>query len=139
MKIGIVVAKFNSEITERLCDGAYSALKEYKLATADIIKFEVPGAFEIPLAAKILFTKNKVAGVIALGAVIQGDTKHFDYVCSAAERGCTQVALELEKPIGFGVLTTNTFEQAWDRCALDSTNKGYETAHAVMDMVKKVL
>ncbi len=139
MKIGVVVAKFNPEITERLADGAIRALTEAGLSSTDIITWAVPGAFEIPLAAKVLFSQHKVDGVVALGAVIQGDTKHFDYVCEAAERGCSQVALEFMKPVGFGVLTTGTFEQAWERVVLDNTNKGYEAAGVVIEMVKKLL
>lgn len=139
MKIGLVISKFNEEVTSRLADGAVRALKEAGLSPAQIVTFEVPGAFEIPLASKMLIKNHHVAGVVAVGAVIRGDTKHFDYVCEAAQQGCLQVSLDLEKPVGFGVLTTDTFEQAWERCRLDTTNKGYETAKAVLEMTSKLL
>lgn len=139
MKIGVVVAMFNREVTERLEDGAKKFLNEKGLSSKDVLTWQVPGAFEIPLACKILFNQHKVDAVVALGAVIKGDTKHFDYVCNAVERGCSQVILEFEKPIGFGVLTTDTFEQAWVRCSLDNTNKGREAAEAAYLMLQKVL
>src|SRR3954451_554269 len=104
-KLGIVTARFNSEITERLESGAYERLIELGVNAEQIIRVRVPGAIEIPLAALRLIERECDA-VIALGAVIQGDTKHFDYVCQAVERGCTQVMLQTKKPVIFGVLTT---------------------------------
>src|SRR4051812_9437723 len=111
MKIGVVTAKFNSEVTTLLEKGALGVLKA---AGVDIIAVHVPGAFEIPLAAKALFEKQKVDGVVTLGAVIRGETSHYDYVCSAVERGCSQLALDYLKPIGFGILTTENEKQAMD-------------------------
>lgn len=139
MKIGVVVAEFNEEVTSRLFDGVKSALLSSGLIEKDIVVFRVPGAFEVPLAAKFLFSKRGVDAVVAVGAVIRGDTSHFDYVCQAAERGCLQVGLEFLKPVGFGILTTDNFDQAWQRSSLDSTNKGYETAKAVILMLKNML
>ncbi|MBK9293072.1 MAG: 6,7-dimethyl-8-ribityllumazine synthase [Oligoflexia bacterium] len=139
MKIGLVVAMFNREVTERLEDGAKKFFEEKGFKQSDLILWQVPGAYEIPLASKILFSQHKVDAVVALGAVIKGETKHFDYVCNAVERGCSQVSLEFEKPVGFGVLTTDTFEQAWARSCLDNTNKGREAAEAAYMMLQKVL
>ncbi len=139
MKIGIVVSEFNGEITESLYEGARAALKENKIEDGQIETMRVPGAFEIPLAAKFLISKKGVQGVVALGAVIRGETSHYDYVCQAAERGCTTVSLECLKPVGFGVLTTENDEQAWARAKRDKTNKGYETSLAVLKMIKNML
>lgn len=135
MRIGVVTAKFNSEITLELEKGALAALKKAGLNDNEIRVVRVPGAVEIPLAAKALLDKG-YDGVVTLGAVIRGDTAHFDYVCQSVERGVTHLMLEYGKPVGFGVLTTENEEQAWDRTTGSHGNKGGEAAETVLEMLK---
>ncbi len=132
--IGVVTSIFNSEVTFKLEEGAINALTSLGLTHHELVTIRVPGAFEIPLAVKKLFEVCQVDGVVALGAVIRGDTTHYDYVCSAVERGCSQLALEFGKPVGFGVLTTENEEQALARAGGSHGNKGAETASSVLDM-----
>jgi 6,7-dimethyl-8-ribityllumazine synthase len=134
LKIGVVTSIFNSEVTFKLEDGAMKALVSLGLTHKDIVSVRVPGAFEIPLAVKKLFEDVKVDGVVALGAVIRGETTHYDYVCAAVERGCSTLALEFGKPVGFGVLTTENEEQALARVGGSHGHKGAETASCVIDM-----
>lgn len=133
-KIGIVTARFNSEITERLETGAYERLIELGLKAEQIVRVRVPGAVEIPLAALRLLERECDA-VIALGAVIQGDTKHFDYVCQAVERGCTEVMLQTKKPVIFGVLTTDNEKQAEERVGGSHGHKGRDAADCAVEMI----
>ena len=133
-KIGIVTARFNSEITEALETGAFERLVELGVKAERIIRVRVPGAVEIPLAADLLLDRE-CDGIIALGAVIQGDTKHFDYVCNSVERGCTQVMLEHKKPVVFGVLTTNDESQAKERIGGSHGHKGRDAADVVVEML----
>ena len=133
-RIGVVTALFNDEVTLRLEDGAIQALRESGMPDNHIISIRVPGAFEIPLAVQALFEKKNVDGVVALGAVIRGETTHYDYVCQAAERGCSEVSLEFKKPVGFGVLTTENDDQAMARAGGAHGNKGADTAKAVLEM-----
>ncbi len=135
MLIGIVTAKFNHEITFKLEQGAFETLKKTGLKEEQIRKVRVPGAVEIPLAAKALLDQG-CDGVVALGAVIRGDTAHFDYVCQSVERGITQLMLEYGKPIGFGILTTENEEQAWERTTGSHGNKGAEAALTVLEMLE---
>lgn len=135
LKIGVVTARFNSEVTEKLEEGALKALKEMGIADEALISARVPGAFELPLAAKALLDRG-CHGVVALGAVIRGETSHYDYVCSAVERGCTELQLRTGKPVGFGVLTTDNDEQALDRAGGRHGNKGAEAAQVVVEMVR---
>jgi 6,7-dimethyl-8-ribityllumazine synthase len=132
LKFAVVVARFNSGITEKLLEGAQDALNR---AGADgIAVFYVPGAFELPLAARKL--AEAYDGVIALGAVIRGETPHFDYVCDAAARGLLQVSLETGTPVSFGVLTTDTVEQAEARAGGLHGNKGYDAAMTAIEMAR---
>lgn len=133
-KIGVVTARFNHEITERLESGAYERLLELGLTTEQVLRVRVPGAVEIPLAAQRLLDGGCDA-VIALGAVIQGDTKHFDYVCQSVERGCTQVMLESKKPVIFGVLTTDNEQQAEERVGGRHGHKGRDAADVAVEMI----
>jgi 6,7-dimethyl-8-ribityllumazine synthase len=133
-KIGVVTALFNEEVTLKLESGALGALKAAGLGPQNIISVRVPGAFEIPLAVQALFKNQKVHGVVALGAVIRGETTHYDYVCGAVERGCSTLALKYKKPVGFGVLTTENDEQALARAGGKHGNKGAETAQVVLAM-----
>jgi 6,7-dimethyl-8-ribityllumazine synthase len=134
MLIGIVTARFNSEITLELERGAITALKKAGLSDRQIWSIRVPGAVEIPLAAKALF-KQGCDAVVTLGAVIRGETAHFDYVCQSVERGVTQLILELGKPIGFGVLTTENEDQAYARTIGHHGNKGAEVATSTLEML----
>lgn len=127
----MVTSRFNSEVTEKLLEGALEVLEE-----ADVLidSVKVPGAVEIPLICKVLL-ENGCDGVVALGAVIRGETSHYDYVCSSVERGITQLMLEIGKPIAFGVLTTENEEQAQDRVGGRHGHKGQEAAEVVLEMV----
>jgi len=127
----VVTARFNSEVTDKLEEGALSYLEN---CDVEVLAVKVPGAVEIPLACKTLFDVG-CSGVVALGAVIRGETSHYDYVCSSVERGVTALMLEYSKPIGFGVLTTENDEQALDRAGGKHGNKGAEAAQVVMEMM----
>jgi 6,7-dimethyl-8-ribityllumazine synthase len=135
LKIGVVTARFNAEVTEKLEEGALRALREMNCPEGNILAVRVPGAFEIPLAAKALLESGCDAA-IALGAVIRGETSHYDYVCSAVERGCTELQLRSGKPVAFGVLTTDNDEQALDRAGGRHGNKGAEAAQVAVEMVR---
>ena len=128
----IVVARFNSEITSRLLDGARQALAEAKAATIEV--HHVPGSFELPLAAKLLAVTHRFHAIVALGAVVRGDTPHFDYVAGECARGLQNVALETGVPIAFGVLTTDNQQQALDRAGGKVGNKGYDAAMTAVEM-----
>jgi 6,7-dimethyl-8-ribityllumazine synthase len=136
MKIGIVVAEFNRDVTSKLEEGALAFLKEKGVKSKEIELIHVPGAFEIPLIAKALLKIKKVDAVIALGAVIRGDTTHYDYVCQAVERGCTMLQLEFVKPVVFGVLTTENEEQAFDRVGGSHGHKGRDAAETALRMIE---
>ena len=133
LKFAIVVARFNSAITSKLLEGAREALTNSDAAGIEV--FEVPGAFELPLAAKRL-AHSGYSGIIALGAVVRGDTPHFDYVAGEAARGLQQVALECNIPVSFGVLTTDTMEQAAARAGGKHGNKGYDAAMTAIEMAR---
>jgi len=134
-KIGIVVSRFNDFITQRLRDGAVDCLVRHGVQDQDIEVVKVPGAFEIPMAAKKMVARKKYDAVICLGAVIRGGTPHFEYVSGEASKGIGTLALESPIPILFGVLTTNNLEQAIERAGSKSGNKGWETALAAIEMV----
>ncbi len=134
-KIGIVVSRFNSFISERLLDGAMDALVRHNADPEQIDVIRVPGAFEIPLAAKKLAGSGRYNGVICLGAVIRGATPHFDYVCAEVSKGVASVSLDSELPIAFGVITTDTIEQAVERAGSKAGNKGAEAAMVVIEML----
>lgn len=134
-KIGVVTAKFNSEITLKLEEGALTALKKAGLKDKQIITVRVPGAVEIPLACQALLEQG-CDGVVALGAVIRGETSHYDYVCMSVERGVSQLQLQYKKPIGFGVLTTENEEQAFERVGGRHGHKGSEAAEVTLEMIE---
>ena len=133
-KMGIVVSRFNDFITSRLLEGALDALARTGVADEDISVVRVPGAFEIPLAAKWLSASGKFNAVICLGAVIRGETPHFDYIAGEAAKGISQLSMEFSMPVVFGLLTTNTIEQAIERAGGKSGNKGFEAAMAAVEM-----
>lgn len=134
-KIAIVVAEWNAKITGALYQGAYDTLIKQGVAAANISSFPVPGSFELPGAAEIILQKKAdVDAVICLGCVIQGDTKHFDFICEAVANGITNVGIKYSKPVIFGVLTTNDEQQAIDRAGGKHGNKGDEAAITALKM-----
>jgi 6,7-dimethyl-8-ribityllumazine synthase len=142
LRIAIVVSRFNSAITERLLGGAKRALERAGVPSERMFVETVPGAFELPLAAKLAAASNRFDAVIALGAVIRGETDHYVYVCEAATHGLLRASLDTGIPVAFGVLTTDTEAQALARAgdALDGehANKGADCAHAAIEMVHKL-
>ena len=135
LKFALVVSRFNSFITERLLEGALDSLRRKGVREEDLIVVRVPGAWEIPLAAKRLALSKAHDAVICLGAVIRGSTPHFDYVAAEVSKGIAQVTLETGVPITFGILTTDTLEQAIERAGSKAGNKGYAAAEAAIEMV----
>ena len=134
LKFGIVVGRFNEFIGGKLLEGAFDALKRHGAREEDIDVSYVPGAFEIPLIAKKMAKNDKYDAVICLGAVIKGSTSHYDYVCAEVSKGIASVSLDTEKPVLFGVLTTNNIEQAIERAGTKAGNKGYECAVSAIEM-----
>ncbi len=131
----VLAARFNDRIVEDLVRGALDALKRHGVADSAVDLVRVPGAFELPLAAKRVARTRQYDGLIALGVVIRGATPHFEYVCAECAAGLRQVGLELEIPIGFGVLTCDTVDQAVERSGVKHGNKGADAALAAMEMV----
>ncbi|MBD3671690.1 MAG: 6,7-dimethyl-8-ribityllumazine synthase [Gammaproteobacteria bacterium] len=134
-KFGIVVARFNSFIVDGLEGGALDALKRHGVKASDIEIVRVPGAFEVPLAAQAMAAGKKYDAIIALGAVIRGSTPHFDYVAGECTKGLAQVTMAHSIPVGFGVLTVDSIEQAIERAGTKAGNKGAEAAMTVIEMV----
>lgn len=135
MKFGIVWAEWNYEITNGLMQGAYKTLIKHGAKPENITTKTVPGAFELPLGAQYLSESGNIDAVICIGCVIQGDTKHFDFICDAVAKGITNLNLKYNKPFIFGVLTTNTMEQAKDRTGGKHGNKGDEAAVTAIKML----
>jgi 6,7-dimethyl-8-ribityllumazine synthase len=134
LRFAIVVARFNSFITERLLGGALDALARTGCAESDIEIVKVPGSWEMPVVARELANSKTHDAIICLGAVIRGDTPHFDYVAGEAAKGLGQVAVQTGVPVAFGVLTCNTLEQAIDRAGAKSGNKGFDAAMTAVEM-----
>jgi len=134
-KVSIVASRFNDFITARLIEGAMDALKRHGVEEKDVTIYRVPGAFEIPPVAKRIAQTKKTDGVIGLGAVIRGSTPHFDYVASEVSKGIALVSLEAPCPVIFGVLTTDTIEQAIERAGTKSGNKGFDAGMALLEMM----
>jgi len=134
LKIGIVAARFNDFITSRLVDGALDGLQRHGVAEADIEIVRVPGAYEIPLAARMLAQSRKFQAIICLGAVIRGATPHFEYVSAEVSKGVASVSMDSGLPVIFGVLTTDTIEQAIERAGAKSGNKGWDAALSAIEM-----
>lgn len=134
IKIGIVVGRFNEFIVSKLLGGALDGLKRHGVEDENIEVSWVPGAFEIPLVAKKMAQSKKYDAIICLGAVIKGSTPHFDYVCAEASKGISSVSLSEELPVIFGVLTTDTIEQAIERAGTKAGNKGYDAAVTAIEM-----
>lgn len=136
MKIGIVVAEWNPQITNALCKGAYDTLIANHVDEKDITVVHVPGSFELPTGAStLLYSATDYDAVICLGCVIQGETRHFDFICGAVSNGLTNLSLQDGRPVIFGVLTTNDMQQAIDRSGGKHGNKGVEAAVTAIKMV----
>lgn len=134
LKFGIIVARFNSFITERLLEGSIDCIKRHGGDEDGIEIIRVPGAFEIPLAAQKMAKAKKYDAIICLGAVIRGATTHYDYVCNEAVKGISHVSLNQEIPVMFGILTTDTIEQAVERAGTKAGNKGFDSALGAIEM-----
>ena len=132
---GIIVSEWNEDVTEALYSGAYQTLIENGAKKENIIRKNVPGSFELTLAAQWLAQEESIDAVICLGCVIQGETKHFDFICDAVAHGITNVGLKYNKPVIFGVLTPNTQQQAMDRAGGKHGNKGDEAAITAVKML----
>lgn len=136
MRIGIVVSRFNDFVTERLLTGAQETLRDAGVTDEDVVLLRVPGAFEIPIAAQRLAETSRIDAVVCLGCLIRGATPHFEYIASACAHGITAAAAATGVPMTFGVLTTNSVEEALERAAPGEANKGREAALAAIEMVR---
>lgn len=134
-RFGVIASRFNAFIVEHLVSGALDALKQHGIGDDAIDVVRVPGAYELPLIAKIMAKRGRYDAVIALGCVIRGATAHFELVAGECARGLSQVALEFDLPVTFGVLTTDTIEQATERAGAKSGNKGADAARTALEMV----
>ena len=137
-RFGILVGRFNSLITERLLQAAVATLSRHGVEESDVETIWVPGAFELPLAAKRLAASGRYQGIVALGCVVRGATPHFEYVAGECAAGLSRVSLEYDIPLGFGVLTVDTVEQAIERAGTKAGNKGEEAALAALEMVNVI-
>jgi 6,7-dimethyl-8-ribityllumazine synthase len=138
LRFAVVVSRFNGFVTERLLNGALDALTRSGAKTRDIEVVRVPGAIEIPLIAQHLAESGRCDAVVCLGAVIRGETPHFEFVCAEAARGVAQAALRSGVPMSFGILTVENLEQAVDRAGLKSGNKGFEAATSAIEMANLI-
>jgi 6,7-dimethyl-8-ribityllumazine synthase len=135
LKIGIVVSRYNHFITEKLLEGALDGFQSHGGEDKNMTIVRVPGAFEIPLIAEKMAASRRFDALVCLGAVIRGDTPHFDYVCDAVTRGIGDAVRTHKIPIGFGLLTTNDVQQAMERAGAKDANKGYEALLTVVEMI----
>jgi 6,7-dimethyl-8-ribityllumazine synthase len=136
LKIAIVAARFNDFIVDRLISGAVDYLVRHGASEDDLTLIRLPGAFELPIAAQKLARSGKYAGVVVLGAVIRGGTPHFDYVCSECAKGIAHASMESGVPMGFGLLTCDSLDQAIERAGAKAGNKGVEAASALLETVR---
>ncbi len=134
-RVGIVAARFNQRLVDKLLEATIETLGQHGIASEDITVVRVPGAFEIPLVAQRLATAGGVEAIVALGAIVRGDTPHFDFVAHGCANGVLRVSLDRDLPVIFGVLTTDTMEQALERVGGRAGNKGAEAAHAALEMI----
>ena len=135
LKLGIIVSRFNGVITERLLEGALDFLRRSGAAEQDLLVVRVPGSFEIPLAAQRLAETQEVDAIVCLGALIRGETPHFDYIARQVTRGIGEVGLKFNLPVSYGVITADTLEQAVNRAGAKHGNKGVEAAQSALEMV----
>jgi 6,7-dimethyl-8-ribityllumazine synthase len=133
-RFAVVASRFNEAITTKLLDGALDALKRHGVAADEIDVAWVPGAFELPLAVRRLLATERYDAVVAVGAVVRGETPHFDYVAAEASRGLAQAGIDFDRPVGFGLLTCDTMLQAEERAGGASGNKGWDAAMAALEM-----
>ncbi|HXC50351.1 MAG TPA: 6,7-dimethyl-8-ribityllumazine synthase [Candidatus Limnocylindrales bacterium] len=138
IRIAIVVSRFNRSVTDNLLEGARAAAAKLGVSCDEADVFAVPGAFELPLVAREAAMRERYAGVVCLGAVIRGETPHFDYVCSEAAAGIARVSMETGKPVAFGVLTTDDVGQALERAGGAVGNKGYEAVVTVVETLEAI-
>ena len=138
LKIGIVVSRFNQFISERLLEGALDALHKLGTEEKDISIYRVPGSFEIPIIVKKLAGAKKVDGIICLGALIRGDTPHFDFLSAEITKGLAQVSMEEGMPVSFGILTVDTIDQGIERAGAKSGNKGWDAAFSVVETLNLI-
>lgn len=138
LKIGIIVSRFNQFVTEKLLDGALDGFRSHGGAEENLTIVRVPGAFEIPLAVERMAGSGRYDALVCLGAVIRGDTPHFEYVCEAVTRGIGDAVRRYKIPIGFGVLTTDNVQQAMERAGSKDANKGYEALLTAVEMIRLI-
>lgn len=138
LKIGIVVSRFNQFISDRLLEGALDALYKLGAEDEDLSIYKVPGSFEVPLLAKKLARAGKVEGIICLGALIRGDTPHFDFLSAQVTKGLAQISMEEEIPLSFGILTVENIEQGIERAGTKAGNKGYDAAFSLVESINLV-
>ncbi|UCC43752.1 MAG: 6,7-dimethyl-8-ribityllumazine synthase [Candidatus Zixiibacteriota bacterium] len=135
LKIGVVVSRFNSLLTAKLLEGALDCLVRHGAVQEDIAVAHVPGAFEIPYAAAKMVQSNEYDAVICLGAIIRGDTPHFDYIANEASKGIARMAIDSGLPVVYGLVTTDTLDQAIERAGTKAGNKGYDAAESAIELV----
>ncbi|NOR54196.1 MAG: 6,7-dimethyl-8-ribityllumazine synthase [Candidatus Aminicenantes bacterium] len=138
LKIGIIVSRFNQFISERLLEGALDALQKLGAEEKDISVYKVPGSFEIPVIAKKLAKVKKVDGIVCLGALIRGDTPHFDFLSAEVTKGLAQISMDEGLPVSFGILTVDTIEQGIERAGTKSGNKGWDAAFSVVETLNLI-
>jgi 6,7-dimethyl-8-ribityllumazine synthase len=138
LKIAIVVSRFNSFISERLLEGALEALQKMGALDADLTVYKVPGSFEVPLLAKKIAKAKAVDGILCVGALIRGDTPHFDYLSAEVTKGLAQIAMEDGVPVSFGILTVDTVEQGIERAGTKAGNKGYDAAFSLVETLNVI-
>jgi len=138
LKIAIVVSRFNSFISERLLEGALEALQKTGAQDADLSVYKVPGAFEVPLVAKKIAKAKTADGILCLGALVRGETPHFDYLSAEVTKGLAQIAMEDGVPVAFGILTVDTVEQAIERAGTKAGNKGYDAAFSLVETMNLI-
>jgi len=138
LKVGLVLSRFNQFISERLLEGALDALYKLGAEEDDISIFKVPGSFEVPFVAKKLARTKKVDGIICLGALIRGDTPHFDFLGAEVTKGLAQIAMDELVPVSFGILTVDTIEQGIERAGTKAGNKGYDAAFALIETLNLI-
>jgi 6,7-dimethyl-8-ribityllumazine synthase len=137
-KIGIVVSRFNAFLSDRLLEGALEALQKTGAAEADLTVYKVPGSFEVPLVAKKIATAKAADGILCIGALIRGDTPHFDFLGAEVTKGLAQVALEDGIPVAYGLVTADTIEQGIERAGTKAGNKGYDAALALVETLNLI-
>ena len=138
LKIGIILSRFNQFISGRLLEGALDALNKLGATDKDISIYKVPGSFEVPVIAKKLAEGKKVDGIICLGALIRGDTPHFDYLSAAVTKGLAQISMEEGIPVSYGILTVDTIEQGIERAGTKAGNKGYDSTFSLIETINLI-